>query len=47
LPGIPAGARDALGLARDNPETISSIVEFGAGPAIVLMLVALLTLDNR
>jgi hypothetical protein len=45
------GAWGALGLARDNPETISSPVGLGAlvktGPAIVLMLVTLLTLHNR
>jgi hypothetical protein len=37
--GHSAGARGVLALARDNPETISSIVGFGAlvktGPAIV------------
>ena len=43
--GHSTGARGVPALARDNPETISSIVGFGApvktGPAIVLMLVAL------
>jgi hypothetical protein len=49
--GHSTGAQGVPALARDNPETISSIVGFGAlvkiGPAMVLMLIARLTLDNR
>jgi hypothetical protein len=51
LSGIPPALGARWSLARDNPEAISSTVGFGApvktGPAIVLMLIALLTLDNR
>jgi hypothetical protein len=49
--GRSAGARGALALARDNRETrlVHRRIRCAGqtGPAIVLMLVALLTLDNR